>query len=136
MPDKTRATLELQPKLDEVARLDTWFAELCLRAAVLPRIAADMRLCLQEAATNIVSYAGLTDGVIRCTVVAEPTRVTVELRDTGHPFNPLDAPEAQAMEGLATAQIGGFGIKLMRETSKEISYRFESGQNVLTMVCA
>lgn len=127
--------LDLSPDLAEIERLNIWFGELCAQAMLNPGVAGDMKLCLNEAVTNVMSYGQITSGLISCEVDMDAVRVQVVLSDTGVPFNPLEAPIADPMNGLETAQIGGFGIKLIRETAREIAYRRDGNHNILTMVC-
>lgn len=129
-------TLDLTPELAEIERLNVWYDELCTEAALDATVAADMKLCLNEAVANVISYGQISLGKITCTISIGPKLVEVMLSDPGIPFDPTQAPVATAMDGLETAQIGGFGIKLIRETAREINYRREDGRNVLRMVCA
>ena len=129
-------TLDLMPELAEIERLNVWYDELCAEAALDAAVAAAMKLCLNEAVANVISYGKISSGKITCTISIDPQNIEVVLSDPGIPFDPTEAPVATAMDGLETAQIGGFGIKLIRETAREINYRREDGRNILTLVCA
>ena len=129
-------TLDLMPEMAEIERLNIWYDELCTQAALDAAVTADMKLCPNEAVANVISYGKISSGKITCTISIDPQNIEVVLSDPGIPFDPTEAPVATAMDGLETAQIGGFGIKLIRETAREINYRREDGRNILTLVCA
>ncbi|MEL7344107.1 MAG: ATP-binding protein [Pseudomonadota bacterium] len=128
--------LELQPDLAEVARLNVWLDSLCSKAGLDDAISGDMKLCLNEAVANVIAYGDITSGRITCDLVVDATRAKAVLSDPGVPFNPLAAAVQSPMDGLDTAQIGGFGIKLIRETASEIDYLRQDGRNILTLICA
>ncbi|MBF9060595.1 ATP-binding protein [Rhodobacterales bacterium HKCCSP123] len=136
-PDTPPARLDLPPRLSAVAMLNDWFAGQTAGSGLSERVLGDMKLCLNEAVANVVSYAfdGIADPRLRVTLRPDADGITAEIRDNGQPFDPLAGPMAEAMHGLETAQIGGFGIKLMRETAQDLSYAREGEENVLTLTC-
>src|SRR5262245_53328490 len=52
-----RDTLTLKPTVPEVVRLNAWLDEAFARSRISPRIAADLKLCLNEVVVNLISYA-------------------------------------------------------------------------------
>ena len=135
--DTSDATIDLPSNLSAVARLNDWYAEQTEGAALDARVLGDMKLCLNEAVANVVSYAfeGIAAPRLRVTIRMGAEAVTAEIRDNGPLFDPLDRPEAAAMQDLETAQIGGFGIKLIRETASTLAYTREGQENVLQITC-
>ena len=95
-----------------------------------------IRLSIEEAVDNVVRYA--YDGGIGWLEVG--TRIdndapilTIELRDAGTPFNPLDRDDPDITLSAEDRQIGGLGIFLCKKLMDSISYRYENGNNILTM---
>ena len=95
-----------------------------------------LRLSIEEAVDNVVRYA--YDGGIGWLEVG--TRIdndapilTIELRDAGTPFNPLDRDDPDITLSAEDRQIGGLGIFLCKKLMDSISYRYEDGNNILTM---
>jgi anti-sigma regulatory factor (Ser/Thr protein kinase) len=95
-----------------------------------------IRLSIEEAVDNVVRYA--YDGGIGWLEVG--TRIdndapilTIELRDAGTPFNPLDRDDPDITLSAEDRQIGGLGIFLCKKLMDSISYRYEDGNNILTM---
>lgn len=131
------AALHLAPRLSEVARLGEWLDARAATAAVPAELVADMRLCLAEAVTNVVSYAfdGVPDPELAVELAATPDVLTAVVVDNGAAFDPLGHPLAPRLSDLATAPIGGFGIRLLRETASALGYERLDGRNRLTITC-
>lgn len=95
-----------------------------------------LRLSIEEAVENVVRYA--YDGGIGWLEVGtnldqDSLILTVELRDAGVPFNPLEQPEPDINAKAEDRNIGGLGILLCKKLMDSISYRYEDGNNILTM---
>lgn len=108
-----------------------------LRAAGIGKdLTLEMRLLAEEALTNIVKYAHDAPGDHRIDVTLEldGSRVRLEVRDDGLPFDPLDhplpGPEAPSGEGAA----GGLGIRLIRSLADEARYERSGGYNLLVLI--
>lgn len=95
-----------------------------------------LRLSIEEAVENVVRYA--YDGGIGWleagTSLDEDSLVlTIELRDAGTPFNPLEKEDPDVTLSAEDRKIGGLGIFLCKKMMDSIEYRYENGNNVLTM---
>lgn len=127
--------LQLRVELGEVARLNQWLKDRFDEGGLSSGLAGNIKLCLNEAVTNAISYGfeepRRGEVVVELDIAQE--RVTALLVDDGVAFNPLEAPVAKKIESLETAQIGGFGIKLMRDLSSSLSYERVDGRNRLTL---
>lgn len=117
--------------------MDAWLARVVEEAGALPTAAQAVRLCLHELVANVIQhgYPDGREGCIRVTVTPEGAMLHVTLEDDGIAFDPLAAPEARPMTGLADAQVGGYGIKLFRESSHDARYGRERGFNRLSFTC-
>jgi serine/threonine-protein kinase RsbW len=129
--------LELRPDLSEVARMNDWLGEV-FGAMDAPEAAAQAaKLCLNELVANVIlyGYPEGEEGRIEVAVDHADGALHVTVEDDGIPFDPLAAPDAAPMTGLADARIGGFGIKLFRESSHSARYERSGGRNRLGFVC-
>lgn len=95
-----------------------------------------LRLSIEEAVENVVSYA--YDGGIGWLETdihfdQNALMLTIELRDAGMPFNPLKKEDPDINQGAEERQVGGLGIFLCKKMMDSIEYRYEDGNNVLTM---
>ena len=132
------ATLRLTRASEDIARLNGLLADLFARAGTDPTVAGDLKLCLNEAVANVMAH-GETAG--------DPLRIDVRLRigtggalavveDNCTLFDPLSRPKAQPITGLDDAQVGGFGIALIRDTARTVIWEpLGSRGNRLTLAC-
>ena len=93
-----------------------------------------MTLVGEELAFNIFSYA--YDGnpgafTLRVCLCPLENKVTMEFRDKGKPFNPLEQPPPDLEADIDDREIGGLGITLSKQLTDRQVYKYEDGQNVL-----
>ena len=55
------------------------------------------------------------------------------ISDSGKPFDPTAAPEADVTLGVEDRPIGGLGIYLVRNIMDVVSYERTDGKNILSM---
>ena len=95
-----------------------------------------VRLSIEEAVENVVRYA-YNDGIgwieVGTNLDQEGLTLTIELRDAGTPFNPLEKDDPDITLSAEEREIGGLGIFLCKQMMDDISYRYEDGNNILTM---
>ena len=96
-----------------------------------------LRLAVEEVFVNIASYAydpSIGPAEVRCDVLDDPLRVVIQFLDHGKPFDPLAKEDADTSEEALMDRIGGLGILLVKETMDEVSYSYEEGKNILTIL--
>ena len=126
---------ELKNDLSELKalhlHLNNWGEDIGLPADAIPRII----ICLDELFTNIVSYGFDNDleHVIKFTLNGDSGLVTINIEDTGIPFNPLEKVDPDFPENVESAKIGGLGIMIIRKLMDSVSYERKDGKNKLTM---
>jgi anti-sigma regulatory factor (Ser/Thr protein kinase) len=93
-----------------------------------------LNLVLDELVTNVIKYGGMApeEGVwIR--LAREGNSLVVEIKDTGRPFNPLEAEAPDTDCEMYERDIGGLGIHLTRKCMDEMHYERREGENYLRM---
>jgi len=95
-----------------------------------------LRLSIEEAVENVVRYAydgGI--GWLEADIHFDQNALllTIELRDAGTPFNPLEREDPDINQKAEEREIGGLGIFLCKKMMDSIEYCYEDGNNVLTM---
>ncbi|MBR6228858.1 MAG: ATP-binding protein [Eubacterium sp.] len=103
------------------------------------KLIRQIKLCVEEIFLNISSYAYHPDvGRARIVVKVEgdpvPIRVYLSFVDRGQPFDPLSEEAPDTESDLDERRVGGLGIFLVRNTVDGISYEYNDGQNILTIV--
>jgi anti-sigma regulatory factor (Ser/Thr protein kinase) len=98
--------------------------------------AQDVRLVAEEVVTNIVKYAhpALEGSEIVLRLSASTESVRLEFRDTGVPFNPLDAPLPDLTSRPEDRDIGGLGLVLVKSLVNDATYVREGGVNLLVLI--
>ena len=129
--------IELGNRLEELARLTQWLEECCERHGLSDKTRFNMELVLEEAVTNVNSYAFRDDAgshTLKIDLVIKPNEIAITLQDDGVAFNPLDADTPILADSIEAAQIGGLGIHLIRSYTKLVDYFRNDGTNNLLMV--
>ena len=94
-------------------------------------------LVVEEAFVNLCrhAYRDREDGIVTVRLSAGAGELSVELRDTGPAFNPIEqAPRPKLDASLEERRPGGLGVELMRRMTDALHYRREGDENVLVMV--
>lgn len=90
----------------------------------------NVQLAAHEACTNIVNHAYGNTGegriVITLALQFDPHRLTIELQDTGRPFE----PEKYTSPNLDEVRIHGYGLFLIRNLMDSVSYTPTTGRNL------
>jgi anti-anti-sigma factor len=128
--------LEVERTMLGVRRVGAWVDELAILLNLSGETEYALRLCLEEAVTNIVHHATPEPGIEKDTVglhmLANATRLQVTIEDHCGAFNPLATalpePEDPAPEGE-----GGLGITLLRRHADEVAWEREGRTNRLSI---
>jgi anti-sigma regulatory factor (Ser/Thr protein kinase) len=91
-------------------------------------------VAVDEVMSNIAHYA-YPDGEGMVTVSLEEKENTVQIffRDSGIPYDPLTAKAPDLSLSAEDRPIGGLGIHMVKKMMDAVSYRYENGQNMLTL---
>ena len=96
----------------------------------------EINIAIEEIFVNIASYA-YTDGDGNATLAfgfdENERLMTLVIKDSGVPFNPLERAEPDISLSADEREIGGLGIFITKKTMDTVSYAYENGNNILTM---
>lgn len=128
-------TITLKNSISEAARLVDIIEEYGKEYSISGKSLYNIKLALEELFVNIVLYGYDDDGEHEVTIVItkDGSELTVEIRDDGKPFNPLEAPAPDLEMPVEEREPGGLGIHLVRHISKGIEYRREGAHNILVL---
>ncbi|VTU23552.1 Serine/threonine-protein kinase BtrW [Variovorax sp. PBS-H4] len=131
------ASLIVGSELRELPRVSAWVQDWAQRQRLPSRVAQQLDLCSTEALTNIMTH-GSGDEAAHCSISLRlgwrGEDVALEVEDEGRPFDPLQAPDPARAGSLEDAQVGGWGIPIVRHFSDGMHYRREDGRNRLTLL--
>ena len=98
-----------------------------------------MAICvaIEEVFVNVAHYAygdGEGDVTFSIGFNAQSREITFRMTDKGTPFDPLQKPDPDITLSAEDREIGGLGIFITKKTMNTVTYAYENGENVLTMI--
>ena len=123
----TRDELErIAAAIEDLGQQDDWPDDLVFR----------VNLVLEELILNIKDYgAEGGDADISLEIESESDSITIDLSDSGRPFDPLtEAPEPDLTAAVEERRVGGLGVHLTKTLMDDVRYSHENGRNRLNIV--
>ena len=128
---------EASQDLQEITRFGAAFDEIARQHDLSQQVLYHLNLAVDELLSNVIKY-GFEEGQpfwAQIAVWFDPDRVTMELKDRGKPFDPLeDAIRPDTKLSIEEREIGGLGIHFVREMMNETVYQRADGYNKLVLV--
>lgn len=98
-----------------------------------------MAICvaIEEVFVNIARYAypeGEGEMSLQICFDDQSRAITFRMTDKGIPFDPLANPDPDITLSAEDREMGGLGIFIAKKTMDSLSYSYENGENVLTMI--
>lgn len=93
-------------------------------------------MAVEELFVNIAHYAykgAAGDAVILAGPDPKTGILRITFRDWGVPFDPLAKTDPDISLSVEEREIGGLGIFMAKKIMDTMDYKYENGQNVLTM---
>lgn len=100
------------------------------------KILTELEISLEEIFTNIASYAyEKEDGELwlSCRLEQGSGEFTMQFKDWGKPFNPVEKRDPDFTIPFDERPIGGLGIHMVRNFADEVGYEYRDGCNILTI---
>ena len=94
-------------------------------------------VAIEEVFVNVARYAYKTEeGDVSLGIGFDDGSRTITFRmaDKGVPFDPLKKPDPDITLSAEEREIGGLGIFITKKTMDSVTYAYENGENVLTMI--
>jgi anti-sigma regulatory factor (Ser/Thr protein kinase) len=94
-------------------------------------------VAIEEVFVNVAHYAyGKKGGEVRLDIIFDQTTrdITFRMVDKGVAFDPLKKPDPDITLSAEDREIGGLGIFITKKTMDKVTYAYENGENVLTMI--
>ena len=126
-PAKTEALSDVLGFVDQM--LDRFGCPMKIQMAVC--------VAMEEVFVNVAHYAypeGQGDVTLSVGFDQDSRTATFRMTDGGIPFDPLQKPDPDITLSVEEREIGGLGIFITKKTMDSISYAYENGENVLTMI--
>lgn len=133
-------TLIVRAEIAELARVGDWVESFGRRFGLRQSTLYAIHLCLEEAISNIVRYA-FRDAddhdprhrEVRLSVEPMGNAIVLTIEDGGLPFNPLNVSPPAGPTSIEAISAGGWGIHLMKQFARSLSYQRQDNVNRLTL---
>lgn len=127
--------LTTEATVENIGRV-TDFVNEQLEAVDCPiRAQMQVDIAIDELFGNIANYAyhpEVGPATVRVEVTEEPA-VIITFIDHGVPYNPLIKSDPDTTLSAEEREIGGLGIFMVKKSMDEITYKYQDGQNILTI---
>ena len=94
-------------------------------------------VAIEEIFVNVARYAypnGEGDMTLGVGFDEQTREITFRMADKGVPFDPLKKPDPDITLSAEEREIGGLGIFITKKTMDTVTYAYENGENILTMI--
>ena len=120
------------PDQESVSKVSD-FLDGCVEEYEIPmRVGYSLKIVADEIFSNIVHYSGAKTAEILFRNDADT--VTLIFRDSGLPYDPMEADEPDITAGVEERAIGGLGLFMVKKMAEHVAYEYVSGQNQMTVV--
>ena len=127
-------TLRTEAKKDNLGQVLRFIEQELEAADCSIKAQTQISVAVEEIFINIASYAYAPDtGEAVITAGIDGDSITIGFRDKGVPFDPLARTDPDVTLSAEERRIGGLGIFMVKKTMDEVRYRYEGGENILTI---
>lgn len=135
-PVKKERHLILHNDIQQIPQLAEFMETIAEEKGLSQNDTMSLNLALEETVTNVILYAypDGSDGLVDIEAVLREHTLEFIITDSGVPFDPTAAPEADVTLSAEERSIGGLGIYLVRQLMDEIHYQRIDDKNVLTLI--
>ncbi|MDO4415215.1 MAG: SpoIIE family protein phosphatase [Erysipelotrichaceae bacterium] len=93
-------------------------------------------IAIDELFCNIAKYGYKEKGgkIVLRAEKPDDSSIRITFIDSGIEFNPLKVGEPDLISSADDREVGGLGIFLVRKTMDEVTYRYEDGKNMLSIL--
>ena len=131
------AEINLEATIDNIAEVTAFIDRQLEEAGSSMRAQMQIDVAIDELFGNIAHYAYNGEAgpcTVRFETLKDPLRAVVTFIDHGVPYNPLAKEDPDVTLSAEERAIGGLGIFLVKKTMDDMTYTYENGQNILSII--
>ena len=128
-------SITLVNNVREIPKLNDFVKSVTAQLPLDQKTARKLRLAVEEAVVNAISYAypaGMQGNVV-VEANANTRRVKFVITDNGTQFDPTEVLKADTSLSVEDRPVGGLGLLLVRELMDSMNYERIDGKNILTL---
>ena len=127
-------TLKLLASIENFSKLSDWWQDIATSWSLSNTLINKINICLEETYVNIASYAySDKTGTADISIDKNDSEIILKFEDSGIEYNPLQKEDPDITLSLDERPIGGLGIFMVKEMSKNIEYKREGNKNILIL---
>ena len=116
---------EMTASVNSVSRIVSWAEGAGRQYPDLTNTSINaMLVCIHELVCNIALHSKRPDGAptVKVSLQIDATGIAVGIEDNGQPFDPVKQAPINIETDLASADLGGRGLRIVHEMARELSY--------------
>lgn len=125
-----------EAKLEDIPAVTEFVEQEMERIGCPMKVSVQINIAIDEIFSNIVRYGYPgKSGPVAVEIIEqeEPRSVFIRFSDEGIPYNPITATDPDTTLSAEERSIGGLGIFMVKKTMDDVKYKYENGQNILTV---
>jgi serine/threonine-protein kinase RsbW len=118
--------------LDDVRQFVVRYAQ---HAHLTEDVVEQFKIAVDEACTNVIehAYKGRENHEVDITIIIDPDRFTVRIRDEGEPFDQSNYHKPNLKELARERRKGGLGVHIIRSLMDQVEYKTRGHVNEIRM---
>lgn len=119
----------------DLQRILDWAQDILNDSSCPEKEKNQIAIALDEIFSNIMKY-GYKDhhGQVSFRFILNEHSVSIEIKDRGIKYNPLEHEDPDIMLSLDDRSIGGLGLLMVKKTMTDVTYSYQEGYNILTLI--
>lgn len=128
-------SLKLKNQPQDLKKLSHAIDLLSNQFGMTKKCTCETNLVLEELFTNIIQHGCCDDTKhkINVKISLQNNTLTMRIEDDGIPFNPVEIDEPDRRSPLEDRDIGGLGVFLAKQFTKDIRYERDGKKNILIL---
>jgi len=122
-------------KIEYLDKVQSFIEESAFAAKIDKKSSNNLSIAVEEIFVNIANYAyHPAEGDVDVSLTVSEGSISIEFKDAGVAYNPLKKTDPDITLSAEEREIGGLGIFMVKNLMDSVTYRFEDGKNILTLV--
>lgn len=129
--------LNIEAKIENLDAVIAFVEEQLEKYDCPMKVTMQIDVAVEEIFVNIAHYAynpEIGEATVRVEVKEDPLSVEITFLDHGTPYDPLAGEDPDVTLSAEDRQIGGLGIYMVKKSMDNVSYKYENGHNILTII--
>ena len=130
------AEITADARLDKIGEVTAFVEEQLENMGAGMKAQMQISIAVDELFANIINYAypsSAGKATVRVEASEDGKKAVITFIDQGIPYNPLEKEDPDITLSAETRPLGGLGIFMVKKSMDDLAYRYENGQNILTL---